>query len=99
MSEEYPLKLRQADKARSDFAAIESDLQFVMGQLARIPTRKEQARNTLGIIFATATLTRSRFCGSPAIGDIACDESRPDHRRADHCPRFEPPLSQRAPVA
>ena len=49
--------MRQADKAGSDFAAIESDLQFVMGQLARIPTRKEQARNTLGIIFATATLT------------------------------------------
>jgi hypothetical protein len=36
---------------------IESDLQFLMGQLARIPTRKEQARNTLGIIFATAMLT------------------------------------------
>jgi hypothetical protein len=49
--------LYQADKARSDFAAIESDLQFLMGQLARIPTRKEQARNTLGIIFATAMLT------------------------------------------
>ena len=36
---------------------IESDLQFLMVQLARIPTRKEQARNTLGIIFATAMLT------------------------------------------
>jgi hypothetical protein len=42
---------------RTDFAAIESDLQFVMGQIAQIPTRKEQARNTLGIIFATAMLT------------------------------------------
>jgi cytochrome b len=26
-------------------------------QLARVPTRKEQARNALGIIFATAMLT------------------------------------------
>ena len=57
MSERYPLALRQADQARTDFAMIESDLQFLMAQLARIPTRKEQARNTLGIIFATATLT------------------------------------------
>jgi hypothetical protein len=36
---------------------VESNLEIVMAQLARIPTRKEQARNTLGIIFATATLT------------------------------------------
>jgi hypothetical protein len=50
MSERYPLALRQADQARTDFATIESDLQFLMAQLARIPTRKEQARNTLGII-------------------------------------------------
>jgi len=32
---DYPLALRQADQARSDFAAIESDLQFVVSQLAR----------------------------------------------------------------
>ena len=57
MPEENILTLRQADQARTDFATIESDLQFLMAQLARIPTRKEQARNTLGIIFATATLT------------------------------------------
>ena len=35
---DYPLTLRQADQARSDFAAIESDLQFVVSQLARLPT-------------------------------------------------------------
>jgi hypothetical protein len=57
MSEKYPLTLRLADQTRSDFAAIESDLQFIMAPLARIPTRKEQARNALGIIFATAMLT------------------------------------------
>jgi hypothetical protein len=32
---EYRLKLRQADQMRSDFAAIESALQFIMAQLAR----------------------------------------------------------------
>jgi hypothetical protein len=50
------LTLRQADQARTDFALIEEHLELPAGQLARIPTRKEQAR-TLGIIFATATLT------------------------------------------
>ena len=51
------LTLRQADQARTDFALIESNLESLASQLARIPTRKEQARNTLGIIFATAMLT------------------------------------------
>jgi len=57
MPNDYPLALRQADQARADFAAIKDDLQFIMGQLARLPTRKEQARDALSIIFATATLT------------------------------------------
>jgi hypothetical protein len=57
MTDQHQFTLRQIDQTRTDFAMIESDLQFLMGQLARIPTRKEQARNTLGIIFATATLT------------------------------------------
>jgi hypothetical protein len=43
--------------SRADFAAIQDDLQFVMSQLARLPTRKEQARTALGIIFARAMLT------------------------------------------
>jgi hypothetical protein len=57
MTDQHQFTLRQIDQTRTDFATIESDLQFLMGQLARIPTRKEQARNTLGIIFATAMLT------------------------------------------
>ena len=36
---DYPLTLRQADEARSDFAAIEGDLHFIMSQLAQLPTR------------------------------------------------------------
>lgn len=39
MSDERALTLRQADQARADFAAIEGDLKFVMGQLAELPTR------------------------------------------------------------
>jgi hypothetical protein len=57
MTDQHQFTLRQIDQTRTDFAMIESDLQFLMGQLARIPTRKEQDRNTLGIIFATAMLT------------------------------------------
>ena len=57
VSEKNPLTLRLADQVLSDFAAIDCDLQFIMAQFARIPTRKEQARNALGIIFATAMLT------------------------------------------
>jgi hypothetical protein len=63
MSERYPLTLRQADEARADFAVIDSDLQFIIAQLARIPTRKEQARNTLGIIFATVVDPESFLAG------------------------------------
>jgi hypothetical protein len=56
MADEHSLALRQADQARTDFAAIESDLQNVMEQLARLPTRKELARIALGVIFGTAGL-------------------------------------------
>jgi hypothetical protein len=54
MSEEYPLTLRQADEARTDFAAIEGDLQVVMRQLARLP--RDLAKAALGIIISTAAL-------------------------------------------
>jgi hypothetical protein len=46
-SPDYPLALSQADEARSDFAAIESDLRFVMSQLARLPTRAYLCRMLL----------------------------------------------------
>jgi hypothetical protein len=50
---DYPLALRQADQARSDFAAIESDLQFVVSQLARLPTRAYVCRM---LLLSTASL-------------------------------------------
>jgi hypothetical protein len=39
MSEIYSLALLQADKARTDFYAIESQLEVIQKQLARVPTR------------------------------------------------------------
>ena len=50
---DYPLTLRQADQGRSDFAAIESDLQLVMSQLARLPTRAYLCRM---LLLTTASL-------------------------------------------
>jgi hypothetical protein len=38
-ADERSLTLRQADQARTGFALIEDHLEFVMGQLARLPTR------------------------------------------------------------
>jgi hypothetical protein len=56
MSEEYPLTLRQADQARTDLALIESNLHFIAGQIARLPTRGDLAKAALGIIISTAAL-------------------------------------------
>jgi hypothetical protein len=45
--------LRQADQVRTDVALIESHLEVVQKQLARLPTRRELAGTALGIILAT----------------------------------------------
>jgi hypothetical protein len=94
MPGEYNLTLRQADQARADFSAIEDDLKFIMDQLARIPTRREQARNALAIILTTAMLTTLAVCGSPAIGATAYDESWRDHRGNNRCDRLDTARSQ-----
>jgi hypothetical protein len=41
---------------RADFAAIESDLEFIMGQLAKLPTRGDLAKTALAIIISAAAL-------------------------------------------
>jgi hypothetical protein len=51
------LALQQADQARTDFALIESNLEFIAGQLAKQPTRGDLAKAALGIIFCSAILT------------------------------------------
>jgi len=54
MPDERSLTLLQVDLARADFAAIESDLDAIMKQLAQIPTRKELARMALMATFGAA---------------------------------------------
>jgi hypothetical protein len=57
MPDPHILALRQADQARTDFALLESNLELVMGQFARVPTRGDLAKAALGIIFCTAVFT------------------------------------------
>jgi hypothetical protein len=53
MPNENTLTLRQADQARTDFALIEDQLEFIMGQLARVPTRAYLCRT---LLLATASV-------------------------------------------
>jgi hypothetical protein len=53
MPDEHSLTLRQADQARTDFALIEDQLEFIMGQLARVPTRAYLCRT---LLLATASV-------------------------------------------
>jgi hypothetical protein len=53
---EYDLTLRQADQARTDFAAIADDLVFIMGQVARMPTRRDLAWVALAAFLGGAVL-------------------------------------------
>jgi len=57
MLDERALTLRQIDQARGDLYAITDGLDFLKGQLARLPTRKDLARAALSIIFCTAVVT------------------------------------------
>lgn len=57
MPDEHTLTLREVDQARTDFALIEGHLEFLAGQLARVPTRGDLAKTALGIIFCTAVFT------------------------------------------
>ena len=52
-SPDYTLTLHQADQTRSDFAAIESELQLVMSQVAQLPTRAYVCRI---LLLTTASL-------------------------------------------
>jgi hypothetical protein len=45
--------LRKADQARTDFALIEQHLEFLAGQLARVPTRAYLCRT---LLLATASI-------------------------------------------
>jgi hypothetical protein len=57
MTDQRQFTLRQVDESRTDFAALESNLEFIAGQVARLPTRRDLARAALGIIFCSAIVT------------------------------------------
>ena len=49
--------LRQAAQARDDFAQAMEELEYVKAQLARFPTRRDQAFTPLRIMFGSAVLS------------------------------------------
>jgi hypothetical protein len=51
------LALRQADQARTDFAAIEDHLDFIVSQLALLPSRQQLTQRLLLAMLGTAALT------------------------------------------
>jgi hypothetical protein len=53
MPDEHTFALRRADQARTDSALIDSNLEFIMGQLARVPTRAYLCRM---LLLATASI-------------------------------------------
>jgi hypothetical protein len=58
-------------KARTDFGAIESDLEVIQKRLARLPTRRELEGTALGIVLATMMLTAPFLIGSEDRGEAA----------------------------
>ena len=50
------LALREARQARTDFAAIEDGLEFIMAQVSRLPTRRELAWVAAGSFINGAVL-------------------------------------------
>jgi len=55
--------LRQAAQARDDFAQIMDELDFVKAQLARLPTRRDQAFVPLRTMFGSAVLSAALVIG------------------------------------
>jgi hypothetical protein len=53
MPDRRPFSLRQVDGARTEFALLEAELDFLKGQIARLPTRAYLCRTAL---LATASL-------------------------------------------
>jgi hypothetical protein len=53
---EYDLTLRQADQARSDFAAIEDGQEFIIALVSKVPTRKELAWVAAGSFVSGAAM-------------------------------------------
>ena len=56
---EFDLTLRQADQARADFAAIEDGLEFIMGQMSKVPKRRELAWVAAGSFVGGAAIANT----------------------------------------
>lgn len=69
---ERQLTLRQAAQARDEFAQGMDELDFVKAQLARLPTRRDQAFTPLRIVvtraFSTAALVILWLAVLPLMG-------------------------------
>jgi hypothetical protein len=52
-----PFTLRQVDAAREAYAQVMEELDLIKEQLARLPTRKDQAFTPLRIVLTTALTT------------------------------------------
>ena len=58
MPDEHSPALRQADQLRTDIANVESGLEMIMAQLARLPSRKELWRvGLIGMLGGSALTT------------------------------------------
>jgi hypothetical protein len=73
-----------AAQARDDFAMIMDELDFVKAQLARLPTRRDQAFTPLLIVVArSAAPAHWSSLGSSCSGGIACEGAGPSIREVD----------------
>jgi hypothetical protein len=56
MPDEDQLSLHQADHIRADFPATENGLEFIMEQIAALPTRWDLAKYAFVVLFVGAVL-------------------------------------------
>jgi hypothetical protein len=76
MTDRRQFTLRQVDQTRNDFALIEDHLEFIAGQLARLPTRAYLCRTLLLATASTWALLAVVLC-------CAEQSARPDFRVCD----------------
>jgi hypothetical protein len=96
MPDEHMLALRQADQARTDFAALESDLQFIMGRLARMPTRGDLARSRARDHLLLCGVHDPILLDRLALGDD--DAGKPHYRAGGRVRLCRPAFGQGIPI-
>jgi len=57
---------------RTDFAAIESELEVIQKQLSRLPARRQLGRTALGIMFATMVFRWETPMSEAKIDEVPC---------------------------